>query len=79
MLKRLDALGFVTRRRSVADERSTHVVLTDARDRLAQARTGDPAGRRRTSRRRALPSSSELRRVLTRVNSAALAAGALDV
>src|ERR1700710_2839494 len=29
MLKRLDALGLVTRRRSVADERSTHVVLTD--------------------------------------------------
>jgi MarR family transcriptional regulator, organic hydroperoxide resistance regulator len=78
MLKRLDALGFVTRRRSVADERSTHVVLTDRGTALRRrALEIPPAVVERLGV--GLAELDELRRVLTRVNSAALAAGALDV
>jgi DNA-binding MarR family transcriptional regulator len=76
MLKRLDALGFIARTRSTADERSTHIELTDdgraLRDRALQippavvARLGVD-----------IAELDELRRVLTRVNAAALAAGAL--
>ncbi len=76
MLKRLDALGFIARTRSTADERSTHIALTDEgralRDRALQippavvARLGVD-----------IAELDELRRVLTRINAAALAAGAL--
>jgi len=76
MLKRLDALGFIARTRSTADERSTHIELTDdgrsLRDRALQippavvARLGVD-----------IAELDELRRVLTRINAAALAAGAL--
>jgi MarR family transcriptional regulator, organic hydroperoxide resistance regulator len=77
MLKRLDALGFVTRRRSAADERSTHVVLTDRGTALRRrALEIPPAVVERLGV--GLAELDELRRVLTRVNSAALAAGALD-
>ena len=78
MLKRLDALGFIARTRSAADERSTHIELTDdgraLRDRALQippavvARLGVD-----------IAELDELRRVLTRINAAALAAGALTV
>jgi DNA-binding MarR family transcriptional regulator len=77
MLKRLAALGFITRTRSAADERSTHVVLTDGgttlRDRALEI---PPAVVTRLGVD--LTELDELRRVLTRINSAALAAGALD-
>jgi len=77
MLKRLQAQGLITRSRNAADERTTHVELT-------------PAGR--SLRRRALkipPAVVErlgvdiaelehLHKVLSRINAAALAAGALD-
>jgi MarR family transcriptional regulator, organic hydroperoxide resistance regulator len=76
MLKRLDALGFIARTRSAADERSTHIELTDdgraLRDRALQippavvARLGVD-----------IAELDELRRVLTHINAAALAAGAL--
>lgn len=78
MLKRLEALGYIVRTRSTADERTTHIGLTDA-------------GRALRDRALAIPPAviarlgveiaelEELRRVLTHINSAALAAGALDV
>jgi DNA-binding MarR family transcriptional regulator len=78
MLKRLEALGYIARTRSTADERTTHIELTDD-------------GRALRDRALAIPPAviarlgveiaelEELRRVLTHINSAALAAGALDV
>lgn len=78
MLKRLEALGLIARTRSTADERSTHIELT-------------APGRALRDRALAIPPAvvarlgvdvaelDELRRVLTRINSAALAAGALNV
>jgi DNA-binding MarR family transcriptional regulator len=77
MLKRLEALGLITRTRNPVDERSTHVTLTKSGAAL---------------RRRALAippavvaclgvDMSELQHlheVLSRINSAALAAGALQ-
>jgi len=43
LLKRLEALGFVTRRRSVGDERMLEITATDAgRDLRAQAETIPP-------------------------------------
>ena len=77
MLKRLDALGLISRTRSVTDERSTHVTLTEAG--LALRRRAldiPPAVVERLGA--SLAELDELRRVLTRVNTAALAAGALD-
>jgi DNA-binding MarR family transcriptional regulator len=77
MLKRLEALGYIARTRSSADERTTHIGLTDG-------------GRALRDRALAIPPAvvarlgvemtelEELRRVLTHINSAALAAGALD-
>lgn len=77
MLKRLEALGYIARSRSTADERTTHIELTEG-------------GRALRDRALAIPPAvvarlgvemaelEELRRVLTRINSAALAAGALD-
>jgi DNA-binding MarR family transcriptional regulator len=75
MLKRLEGLGFITRARSTVDERSTHVDLT-------------PDGIALRERALEIPPSvvarlgvdieelEELHRVLTRVNTAALAAAA---
>jgi len=78
MLKRLEALGLITRARSVSDERSTDVELSERgvalRERALQippavvARLGVD-----------LAELEELRRVLTRINTAALAAGALEI
>jgi MarR family transcriptional regulator, organic hydroperoxide resistance regulator len=77
MLKRLEAVGYIDRSRSTADERTTHIELTDG-------------GRALRDRALAIPPAvvarlgvdlaelEELRRVLTHINSAALAAGALD-
>jgi DNA-binding MarR family transcriptional regulator len=77
MLKRLDALGFITRTRSVADERSTHIELTEAGTALRRQALGiPPAVVARLGVE--LTELEELRRVLTRINSAAVAAGALD-
>ena len=78
MLKRLESVGYIDRSRSTADERTTHIELTEV-------------GRALRDRALAIPPAvvarlgvdltelEELRRVLTRVNTAALAAGALDV
>ncbi|WP_029112382.1 MarR family winged helix-turn-helix transcriptional regulator [Mycobacterium sp. URHB0044] len=78
MLKRLEALGFITRTRSVADERSTNVELTDdgiaLRERALEI---PPAVVARLGVE--LTELEELRRVLTHINTAAIAAGALDV
>jgi DNA-binding MarR family transcriptional regulator len=77
MLKRLDALGLITRTRNAVDERSTDVTLTK----------GGAALRRRAL---AIPPAvvarlgvdiselQHLHEVLSRINSAALAAGALQ-
>lgn len=77
MLKRLEALGLITRSRSTVDERATDVELTgvgtELRNRALQippavvARLGVD-----------MTELEELHRVLTRVNAAALAAGALE-
>jgi MarR family transcriptional regulator, organic hydroperoxide resistance regulator len=78
MLKRLEALGYITRNRSTADERSTDVELTEAgialRDRALEI---PPAVVAHLGVE--LTELEELRRVLTRVNTAALAAGALNL
>lgn len=76
MLKRLEALGLVTRTRSSTDERATDVDLTEAgialRDKALDipptvvARLGVD-----------LPELERLHKALTRINVAALAAGAL--
>jgi DNA-binding MarR family transcriptional regulator len=78
MLKRLEALGYVARTRSTADERTTHIELTDdgraLRDR-ARAIPPDVVARLGVE----MAELEELRRALTHINSAALAAGALEV
>jgi DNA-binding MarR family transcriptional regulator len=78
MLKRLEALGLITRTRSAADERATDVELT-AKGAALRARALDipPAVVARLGVD--LAELEELHRVLTRINVAALAAGALDV
>lgn len=75
MLKRLDALGLVTRTRSSADERSTDVELTEAGVTLRDRALAVPVA---VVERLGvdLADLEELHRVLTSVNSAALAAGA---
>lgn len=77
MLKRLESLGLITRSRSAVDERATDVRLT-------------PQGARLRRRALEIPSTvverlgvdhdelEHLRAVLTRVNTAALAADTLD-
>lgn len=77
MLKRLEALGLITRTRNAVDERSTDVKLTDRGTALRRralkippavvARLGVDMGE-----------LQHLHQVLTRINSAALAAGALQ-
>lgn len=77
MLKRLESLGLITRTRSAADERSTAVALTAAGAALRQrALDIPPAVVARLGVH--LTELEELHRVLSRVNTAALAAGALD-
>ena len=77
MLKRLEALGFITRTRSTVDERSTHVVLSERGTALRnRALEIPPAVVTRLGVD--LAELDELRRVLNRINSAALAAGAFD-
>jgi DNA-binding MarR family transcriptional regulator len=77
MLKRLDALGLITRTRSAVDERATDVVLTAAGAALrARALDIPPAVVARLGVD--MVELEELHRVLTRINVAALAAGALD-
>lgn len=77
MLKRLETLGLITRPRSTADERTTHVTLTKQGAALRRKALKVPAAvveRLGVS----LAELENLHKVLTRVNSAALAAGALD-
>jgi len=78
MLKRLEVLGFIARTRSSADERATHIDLTeDGRALRDRALAVPPAVVARLGVD--IAELDELRRVLTRINSAALAAGALTV
>ncbi|SHX14891.1 MarR family winged helix-turn-helix transcriptional regulator [Mycobacteroides abscessus] len=77
MLKRLESLGLITRPRSTADERTTHVTLTSQGAALREQALSVPAAvveRLGVS----LAELENLHKVLTRVNTAALAAGALD-
>jgi DNA-binding MarR family transcriptional regulator len=77
MLKRLEALGLITRTRSAADERSTDVELTAGGTALRTRALEIPPA---VVARLGVDISvlEELRRVLTNVNSAALVAGALE-
>jgi DNA-binding MarR family transcriptional regulator len=78
MLKRLEALGYIARSRSTTDERTTHIDLTeDGRALRERALSIPPAVVARLGVEMA--ELEELREVLTRINSAALAAGALDI
>ncbi|CAN5497904.1 MarR family transcriptional regulator [soil metagenome] len=77
MLKRLEALGLITRTRSTTDERATVVELSAAGEALRQQALDIPlavVARLGVD----LAELEELHRVLSRVNTAALAAGALD-
>lgn len=76
MLKRLEALGLITRTRSVSDERATDIRLTPDGVALRQrALEIPPAVVARLGV--GLPELEELHRVLTRINTAALAANTL--
>ncbi|WNG86549.1 MarR family transcriptional regulator [Mycobacterium sp. ITM-2016-00317] len=77
MLKRLEALGLITRARNATDERSTDVRLTEAGAALRERALDIPS----TVVARLgvdLAELEHLHEVLTRINSAALAAGALQ-
>jgi DNA-binding MarR family transcriptional regulator len=77
MLKRLQAQDLITRTRNAADERTTHVELTQAGVRLRRRALKIPP----TVVERLGVDLAELERlheVLTGINAAALAAGALD-
>jgi DNA-binding MarR family transcriptional regulator len=77
MLKRLQAQGLITRSRSAADERTTHIELSpDGRNLRRQALKVPPAVVERLGVE--LAELEDLHAVLSRVNAAALAAGALD-
>lgn len=77
MLKRLEALGLVARTRSALDERATDVTLTDDGVALREQALSIPfAVVERLGVE--LAELERLRDVLTRVNAAALAAGAFD-
>ena len=77
MLKRLEAVGLITRTRSAADERATDVELTKAGIQLRRrALKIPPAVIDRLGV--GLDDLELLHEMLTRVNAAALAAGALD-
>lgn len=77
MLKRLEALGLISRTRSTADERTTHVGLTSEGVALRRRAVNIP-GAVVAKLGVEFTELDELRRALTRINSAALAAGALD-
>jgi DNA-binding MarR family transcriptional regulator len=77
MLKRLQAQGLITRSRSATDERTTRVELThDGRNLRKQALEIPPAVVERLGVE--LAELERLREVLSGINTAALAAGALD-
>src|ERR1700752_1870451 len=77
MLKRLQAQGLITRERSEADERTTHAELTPkGRNLRRQALKVPPAVIERLGVE--LSELEHLHEVLTSINTAALAAGALD-
>lgn len=77
MLKRLEALGFISRTRSVSDERTTLVTLTKGGSALRrQALAIPPAVVARLGVD--IAELEQLHSVLTRINLAAVAAGALD-
>ena len=77
MLKRLEALGLITRRRNAVDERATDVELTKAGVQLRRrALKVPPAVVERLGV--GLDELERLHDVLSRVNAAALAGGALD-
>jgi DNA-binding MarR family transcriptional regulator len=77
MLKRLQSQGLITRTRSAADERTTLVELTaQGRNLRRQALKVPPAVVERLGVE--LEELEHLREVLTKINAAALAAGALD-
>ena len=77
MLKRLQAQDLITRSRSEADERTTHVELTSkGRSLRRQALKVPPAVVERLGVD--LSELEHLHGVLTSINAAALAAGALD-
>jgi DNA-binding MarR family transcriptional regulator len=77
MLKRLEAQGLITRTRSAADERTTHIELTPrGRSLRRQALKVPPAVVERLGVD--LGELEHLREVLTKINAAAVAAGALD-
>ena len=77
MLKRLEALGLITRRRNAVDERATDVELTKAGVQLRRrALKIPPAVVERLGV--GLDELERLHDVLSRVNAAALAGGALD-
>jgi DNA-binding MarR family transcriptional regulator len=77
MLKRLEALGLITRTRNVVDERATDISLTKTGIQLRRrALKIPPAVVERLGV--GLDELERLHDVLTRVNAAALAAGALD-
>ncbi|OBH86242.1 MarR family winged helix-turn-helix transcriptional regulator [Mycobacterium scrofulaceum] len=77
MLKRLEALGLITRTRSAVDERSTEVKLTESGTALRRrALKIPPAVVERLGVD--IGELQHLHHVLTRINAAALAAGALQ-
>jgi DNA-binding MarR family transcriptional regulator len=77
MLKRLQTQGLLTRSRNEPDERTTHVELTPTgRNLRRRALKVPPAVVARLGVE--LAEREDLREVLTRINAAALAAGALD-
>ena len=77
MLKRLETLGFITRTRSAADERTTHISLTAGGAALRRkALDIPPAVVARLGVD--LAELEHLHSVLTRINAAAVAAGALE-
>ncbi|MBB4856521.1 DNA-binding MarR family transcriptional regulator [Mycobacteroides chelonae] len=77
MLKRLETLGLITRPRSASDERTTHVTLTAQGAALRTQALKVPAA---VVERLGvdLAELENLHMVLTRINAAARAAGALD-
>ena len=77
MLKRLEALGLITRTRSVGDERATDIRLTEAGIALRERALEIPP---KVVERLGVDMAEleELHRVLTRVNTAALAANGVN-
>ncbi|MCV7062200.1 MarR family transcriptional regulator [Mycolicibacterium vaccae] len=77
MLKRLEAIGLITQARNAADERSTDIRLTEAGVALRE-RALDIPPTVVAQLGVDLTELEHLHEVLTRINSAALAAGALQ-